>query len=213
MIIQEYDFSNDTILQREINEDIFKTSIDEDIITEIIIATKNNSRQGSACAKTRAEVSYSTRKPWRQKGTGRARAGTRKSPIWVKGGVIFPPRPRKFKTKQPKKVKKLAFKSALYMKLKEQNLFLIKNFNSSIRTKDVLKDFEKISFLLTPPRKKVLVIYDEKNSSLNLALRNVMDEFTAIPWDSVCTYDIVKSDKVLATSEAFENLEKRLENV
>jgi len=99
------------------------------------------------------------------------------------------------------------------MKLKEQNLFLIKNFNSSIRTKDVLKDFEKISFLLTPPRKKVLVIYDEKNSSLNLALRNVMDEFTAIPWDSVCTYDIVKSDKVLATSEAFENLEKRLENV
>jgi len=212
MIIQEYDLNDNTIFNKEVRDDFFKNLINEDTLTEIIIATKNNSRQGSACAKTRAEVSYSTRKPWKQKGTGRARAGMKKSPIWVKGGVIFPPRPRKFKTNMPKKVKKLAFKTALYMIIKEQNLFLVKNFNSSIRTKAILKDFEKIS-LLTSPNKNVLVIYDEKNNFLNLALRNVTDKFLALPWDSVCTYDIVKSDKVLITSEAFENLEKRLENV
>lgn len=212
MIVQEYDFNNDTILQKEVSEDIFKTSVSENTITDVVIATKNNNRQGSACAKTRAEVSYSTRKPWKQKGTGRARAGMKKSPIWVKGGVIFPPRPRSFKTALPKKVKKLAFKSALYIKLQEQNLFLINNFNPSVRTKDVLKNFKKLPFLATS-RGKVLIIYDEGNSSINLALRNVMDEFLAIPWDSVCTYDVVKSDKVLITTEAFENLGKRLENV
>jgi large subunit ribosomal protein L4 len=212
MIVQEYDFGSDTILQKEVSEDIFKTSVSENTITDVVIATKNNNRQGSACAKTRAEVSYSTRKPWKQKGTGRARAGMRKSPIWVKGGVIFPPRPRSFKTALPKKVKKLAFKSALYMKLQEQNLFLIRNFNSSFKTKEVIKNFKKMPFLTTP-REKALIIYDEGNSSINLALRNVMGEYLAIPWDSVCTYDVVKSDKVLITTEAFENLGKRLENV
>jgi len=81
MIIQEYDLNDNTIFHKEVRDDFFKNLINEDTLTEIIIATKNNSRQGSACAKTRAEVSYSTRKPWKQKGTGRARAGSTRSPI------------------------------------------------------------------------------------------------------------------------------------
>lgn len=212
MTIQEYDAENKVISQREINESLFAVSADGDVITQAIVATKNNLRQGSACAKTRAEVNYSTHKPWRQKGTGRARAGMRKSPIWVKGGVIFPPRPRKFRTNLPKKVKNLAFKMAFYMKLKDQNIFLLKNFSPSHRTKEVLVNFRKIPFL-EAPKTRTLIIYDNENSFLNLAFRNVGDKFTTIPWESVCTYDIVKHDKVLITSKAFENLEKRVGNV
>ena len=209
--LQTYNINSGTVSERELSDEFFPSSINEEIVTQVIVATRNNSRQGSACAKTRASVSYSTRKPWRQKGTGRARAGMRKSPIWVKGGVIFPPRPRDFSVNIPVKIKKAAFRTLLSMKIKENNVFLIENLlNASHKTKEVLALISSIPFL-KGEKGKILFIYDESNGNLDLALNNVR-KFTPINWQSVCTYDIARHGKVLITEEALNNLEKRLEN-
>lgn len=212
MQLESYNINSGDISYKEINDEYFPSTTNEEIIYRVIVATRNNSRQGTACAKTRAEVNYSTKKPWRQKGTGRARAGMRKSPIWVKGGVAFPPRPRDFSINIPKKVKKLAFKSILAMKIKDKDIILIENFlDESFKTKEVISLIDKIPFLKDDKR-RVLIIYDESNGDIDLALNNV-HKFTTINWQSVCTYDMAKHGKILCTIEAFDNIKKRLENV
>ncbi len=180
-----------------------------DLMHQAVIVTRNNARAGTACAKTRSEVKFSTKKPWRQKGTGRARVGSRRSPIWVKGGVTFPPRPRDFSVSFPKKQRKLAFRSAFLMATEKENgLIVLKNFQvSDMKTKTVLNLLNKEEW----SKRKTLVIYDESNGPIYYGLRNVQ-RFTPMQWQSVCTLDFVSHDCILITEEALNCLKERLEN-
>jgi len=209
MKIQVYDAEEKNISLNEADMDYLPTDIHLDLINNAVIITRNNQRSGTACAKTRAEVNFSTRKPFRQKGTGNARAGTKKSPLWRKGGVIFPPRPRSFSVCFPKKQRKLAFRSAFSMKVnQEDSFFLVRNLKDETgKTKDVLK---KLNFgeLLNG---KILLIYDVANGDLTTVLNNVVN-ITPMEWNSVCTFDIVKHKKMLITEEAMKALETRLKN-
>lgn len=182
--------------------------INKDLVLQAVIRTQNNLREGTACAKTRAEVSFSTRKPFRQKGTGNARAGMKKSPIWRKGGVIFPPRPRDFSTDMNRKQRKIAFQHALQIRVQDENLFILKNLNTTThKTKEVLSQLDHELF----KNKKSVLIYDEKNGALAVNLSNV-PHIQAIDWKSVCTYDIIRAKQVFITEEALIALEKRLQN-
>lgn len=209
MKIQILDVEQNEFVADEIDLHFLPQEIHTDLITNAVMVTRNNLRSGSACAKTRAEVNFSTRKPFRQKGTGNARAGTKKSPLWRKGGVIFPPRPRDFSTGFPKKQRKLAFKNAFSMRVNGDNeFFLVRNLKDDTgKTKDLLKKIN-IGELLSG---KVLLVYDITNGNLGTVLGNVKN-LSPIEWNSVCTYDIVKNRKLVVTEEAFKALESRLNN-
>ncbi len=141
-----------------LKDDVFGVKISQGTIYEAIKNELANSRVGTACAKGRSEVAASNQKPWRQKGTGRARAGDRKSPLWVGGGVAFGPKPRDFSYKIPKKVKRLAFKSILSLKTKEERLKVVEDFSvDSGKTKDLIKILKN----LIPDERAVIILGDE----------------------------------------------------
>jgi large subunit ribosomal protein L4 len=180
----------------------------QDLIVRVVIQTRNNARIGTACAKTRAEVNFSTRKPWRQKGTGNARAGTRRSPIWVRGGVTFPPRPRSYATQIPKKLKRLAFASAIKHILEENKVCLIAQLNDEVgKTSPIVKKLNHEDFA----KGRNLLIFDPTaNGNLLLSLRNV-PSYIPVEWKDVCTYDLINCKRVLITEEAVQGLEKRID--
>jgi large subunit ribosomal protein L4 len=206
--IQVFDVATKQVNKEMVAFPELNKPINKDLVTQAVIRTQNNLRDGNACAKTRAEVSFSTRKPFRQKGTGNARAGMKKSPIWRKGGVIFPPRPRDFSTDMNKKQKKLAFQNALHIRLQDEKLYILKNLNViTHKTKEVLSQLDHDLFR----NHKSLLIYDEKNGALAVNLNNVPN-IEAIDWNTVCTYDIIRASQVFITEEAFQALEKRMQN-
>ncbi|MDD4029049.1 MAG: 50S ribosomal protein L4 [Caldisericia bacterium] len=179
-----------------------------DLIVRVIVQTRNNARIGTACAKTRGEVNFSTRKPWRQKGTGNARAGTRRSPIWVRGGVTFPPRPRSYATTIPKKQRRLAFNSAIKWILEEKKVYLVSHLKDEMgKTNPIIKKLNHEEFA----KGRNLIIFDPTaNGKLLLSLRNT-PSYIPIEWKDVCTYDLINCRRVLITEEAVQGLEKRIE--
>jgi large subunit ribosomal protein L4 len=141
-----------------LNDDVFDSKVRQGTIYEAIKNELANSRVGTACSKGRSEITASTQKPWRQKGTGRARSGDRKSPLWVGGGVAFGPKPRDFSYKIPKKMKRLAFKSILSLKTKEERLKVVEDFSvDSGKTKDLLKILKN----LIPAERAVIILGDD----------------------------------------------------
>ncbi len=167
----------------------------------------NNGRAGTACAKTRAEVSGGGKKPWKQKGTGRARAGSLRSPLFRGGGVIFGPKPRSFETSLPQKARKLALKSALSAKL--DIITVVKDFSeiSEAKTKvmaKVLKDLNATG--------KILIIADlnaEENKNLVLSARNIPSVKLLLP-TNLNVKDLVEADTIIATEAAINSITERL---
>ncbi len=167
----------------------------------------NNGRAGTACAKTRAEVSGGGKKPWKQKGTGRARAGSLRSPLFRGGGVIFGPKPRSFETSLPQKARKLALKSALSAKL--DIMTVVKDFSeiSEAKTKvmaKVLKDLNATG--------KILIIADltaEENKNLVLSARNIPSVKLLLP-TNLNVKDLVEADTIIATEAAINSITERL---
>lgn len=141
-----------------LKDEVFACNVSQGTIYEAIKNELANNRVGTACAKGRSEITASTQKPWRQKGTGRARSGDRKSPLWVGGGVTFGPKPRNFNYKIPKKIKRLAFKSILSLKSKEERVKIVEDFSvESGKTKDLLKILKN----LIPAERAVIILSDE----------------------------------------------------
>ena len=167
----------------------------------------NNGRAGSACAKTRAEVSGGGKKPWKQKGTGRARAGSLRSPLFRGGGVIFGPKPRSYETSLPQKARKLALKSALSAKL--DIITIVKDFSEITETKTkvmakILKDLNA--------KGKILIIADltaEENKNLVLSARNIPSVKLLLP-TNLNVKDLVEADTIIATEAAINSITERL---
>ena len=166
----------------ELREDVFGVKVSEGSIYHAIKNELANTRVGTASSKTRGEVNGSRRKPWRQKGTGRARAGTRQSPVWVGGGVAFGPKPRDYSYALPKKVKRLAIRSILSMKNQEDRLKIIEDFDvESGKTRDLVK----ILKALVPEERTIMIVKDDA-PLLKRAGRN-------IPWLSFLSFNRLRA--------------------
>ena len=174
-------------------------------VHDAVTAYRAAQRSGTACTKNVGEVAGSNKKPWRQKGTGRARAGSIRSPLWAGGGVVFGPRPRDFTKKISKKTRSLALRKALSERLKAGDVVVLDDLKlSSPKTKEFLKVIKALELKGT-----TLLIANSDDQNLALASRNV-ENVTLTTSDSLNTYDVLRPDKLVFTKSAFEKVEARL---
>jgi len=175
-------------------------------VHDAVTAYRAAQRSGTACTKTAGEVSGSNKKPWRQKGTGRARAGSNQSPLWVGGGVVFGPKPRDFTKKISKKTRALALRKALSERLKAGDVVIVDDLKL---TSPKTKEFDAIISALELTGTTLIVSNGDENKNLTLASRNLVG-VTLTTGDSLNTYDVLRPDKLLFTKSAFEQVEARL---
>ncbi len=174
-------------------------------VHDTVTAYRAAQRSGTACTKNVGEVTGSNKKPWRQKGTGRARAGSNQSPLWVGGGVVFGPRPRDFSKKVSKKTRSLALRKALSERLKAGDVVVLDDLKlASPKSKDFIKMISALGLTGT-----TLVIANTDDKNLALASRNV-EKVAVTTSDSLNTYDVLRPDKLVFTKSAFEKVEARL---
>jgi large subunit ribosomal protein L4 len=174
-------------------------------VHDTVVAYRAAQRMGTACTKNVGEVSGSNKKPWRQKGTGRARAGSFQSPLWVGGGVVFGPKPRDFTKKVNSKTKQLALRKALSERLKAGDVVVVDDLKlGSPKTKDFVGVLSALDLKGT-----ALFVSQDVDKNLTLASRNV-ENVTLATSDTLNTYDVLRSDKLVFTRGAFEKVEARL---
>lgn len=189
----------------ELGFELVDVSRGQQAVHDVVVAYQASQRMGTACAKTRSEVSGSGKKPWRQKGTGRARAGTHKSPLWNGGAVAHGPRPRDFSKKVNKQTRRLALRKAITERLKADDVILVQDIRlEAVRTKAFVAVLEALGVQGT-----VLVVQAGGNENLLLSARNVagVDVTTA---DGLNTYEMLRCDKILFTLPAWERVQERL---
>ena len=173
-------------------------------VHDTVTAYRAAQRSGTACTKNVGEVSGSNKKPWRQKGTGRARAGSHQSPLWVGGGVVFGPKPRDFAKKVSKSTRQLSLRKALSERLKAGDVVVVDELKlGSPKTKDF------VGLMSTLELTGTTLIVAAADRNLTLASRN-LPEVALATSDSLNTYDILRPDKLLFTRSAFEKVEQRL---
>lgn len=202
--VQIVNTKNENVGQLELNDDIFNLEVKEYILHDVVRMQRASWRAGTACTKTRVEVSGGGRKPWRQKGTGRARSGSRTSPVWRGGGTTFGPKPRDYSFKLNKKVKKQAVAMAMSARFQEGNLIVLDEFSMDrIKTKDF------VGIMDTLHVGTGLVIVDGPSDTLLKSSRN-SNGFKVLPVEGVNVYDILLHEKLVLVKPAIDILEKRL---
>ena len=174
-------------------------------VHDVVVAYNAAQRSGTACTKTAGEVQGSNKKPWKQKGTGRARAGSVRSPLWAGGGVVFGPKPRDFTKKISKKTRALALRKALSERLKAGDVVVVDDLKlASPKTREINNIILALDCLGS-----TLIVSHGQDKNLTLATRNVVNvELTTS--DSLNTYDVLRPDKLVFTKSAFEQVEARL---
>lgn len=186
----------------ELKDEVFGIEVNEAAIHQVVVAQLANKRQGTQSALTRAEVRGGGIKPWRQKGTGRARAGSSRSPVWTKGGMVFAVKPRDYSQKVNKKVRKLAIKSALSMKVADQNIIVLEDLALELpKTKLMAGVLNKFG------AEKALVVTAAKDEVIMRASGNIAGVKT-LTADSVNVYDLVNYDKLVITKDAVKKVEE-----
>ena len=186
-----------------LNDEVFKQEYNEALIHQVVVAHLANLRQGTKSSLTRSEVRGHAKKPWRQKGTGRARQGSTKAPQWRGGGVAFAPKPRDFSKKVNKEAKRVAFRSAISTKLAEKELVVLENLDiKDAKTKTMVEVLKNIGVDKTA----VVVIKGENENVLratgNIPCVEVTDS------NLLSVYDIVKCDKLVVTADAIKSIEE-----
>ena len=186
----------------ELNDGIFGIEPNQEVVHMAVVQYLANQRQGTQSAKTRAEVRGGGRKPWRQKGTGRARQGSIRSPQWKGGGVVFAPKPRDYSFKLNKKVKRLALKSVLSQKVLDEKLIVLDEIKfDAIKTKQMAVVLSNLNL------GKTLLVMDGENKNVVLSARNIPTMKTA-GVNSINVYDILKYDAFVVTKEAVEKMQE-----
>ena len=187
----------------ELNEDLFGMDYNEALIHQAVVTRLANERQGTKSTLTRAEVRGGGAKPWRQKGTGRARQGSIRSPQWTKGGVVFAPKSRDFSKKMNVTAKRIALFSALSQKIRDDEVVFVEELKvAAPKTKEVVKMLD--AFKLA---KSVLIVTNGKDEDLVRAANN-LEKVTTVPVELINTYDVVKSAKVVMSKDAALKLEE-----
>lgn len=206
-----YNMQGEKIGSCTLDDNIFAGEVNQPVLREAYIAYQNNLRQGTASTKTRAQVRGGGRKPWPQKGTGRARAGSIRSPLWVGGGVTFGPKPRDFKYKISKKKKRAALISALRLKLQEDRMFLLdKLVVEKGKTKEMVSFLGSFVPTVGANGKNLLVLLDidEKVRRASSNIKNL----TLTRADNLCGYHVLAHDTVYFTQDSLQKVVERLKN-
>lgn len=185
-----------------LNEKVFNVEVNKAVLHQVVVAQLANKRQGTQSAKTRAEVRGGGIKPWRQKGTGRARQGSIRSPQWVGGGIVFAPKPRDYRVSLPRSMRKVAMKSALTAKVMENEMIVLENLEfDAPKTKDM------VTMLKAFDVKKALIITAESNENVYKSGRNV-EGIQVMPVNNINVYDLLKYDNLIITQDAVSKLEE-----
>lgn len=203
-----YDNEGKKIDKVSVDETLFGGTVNKKLLQEVVVMYRSNQRRGTASAKDRGEVEGSTKKPWKQKGTGRARAGTIRSPLWRHGGVVFGPKPRSFYYQIPHQLKIKALDSALLSKFKGNETYIVNSFNIEIpRTKEFSAIIKKLG--IDPkserPKNKCLMGIKDPKRSLHLSSRNIPG-IKLMPITDLNAYDVIKYQRLMLTKEALEHL-------
>ncbi|MCK4917773.1 MAG: 50S ribosomal protein L4 [Candidatus Omnitrophica bacterium] len=188
------------------DETIFDGKINPNLMHQAVVTYLANKRSGLACTKTKGEVRGGGRKPWRQKGTGRARVGSNRSPLWRGGGVTFGPKPHSFNKDLPKKMKLLALKSSLNVKLHEEKIIVL-NELTSVSPKT--KDFVKIINNLKLNQDKIRLVLVSVENNIKLGSSN-LEKVLLCRADDVNTIDVLNCKKLIITKEALKVVEERV---
>ncbi len=184
-------------------DEVFKAPYNEALIHQVIVAYLANQRQGTKSTLTRTEVRGGGRKPWRQKGTGNARQGSIRAPQWIKGGVVFAPKPRDFSKKVNKQMKRAAFVSAISTCLAEKCLIVVDELNfKAPKTSEMVDILSALKL-----DKRTTIVTKSNDENVVLSARNIPN-VSVTTADQLCTYDIVVSDKLLVTKEAIKSIEE-----
>ena len=188
-----------------LNESVWGIEPNDAVLYDAITLARNNERQGTADTKTRSEVSGGGIKPWKQKGTGRARQGSIRAPHWPGGGVVFGPHPRSYAKKMNRKERRLALKSALSYKVIESEMIILDAFNmETSKTKDAKAILNTLN-----ATKKVLIVVDELTDNVVLATRN-LNNVVLLEANEINTYDVVAADNMIITEKAVKAIEEVL---
>ena len=186
----------------QLSENIFGAEVNVEAMHQVVVALLANKRQGTQSAKTRAEVSGGGIKPWRQKGTGRARQGSIRSPQWTHGGIVFAPKPRDYRVSVPKSMRRVAMKSALSSKVADNEIIVLESLEfDAPKTKDVVKMLAALNV------KKTLIVTIDSNENVYKSARNI-EGVAVLPLNNINVYDILKYDNFIITKEAVSKIEE-----
>ena len=201
--VDVYDMQGKKVSDVELNEKVFGIEPNEAVVHSVLVNYLANQRQGTQSTKTRAEVSGGGRKPWRQKGTGRARQGSIRAPQWIKGGIALGPKPRSYSYKVNKKEKQLAIKSLLSSKVLENELTVVDKLEmKETKTKEMVKTLSNLKV-----EGKTLIIVADKNENVYLSSRNI-EGVKAITLNMINVYDLLKYNKLVLPLDTVKKLEE-----
>ncbi len=205
--IAVYNIGGEKVGELELLKEVFDAEIKKYAVHQVIVAQLANKRQGTQSAKTRAEVSGGGKKPWRQKGTGRARQGSIRSPQWIHGGIVFAPKPRDYRVSTPKSLRKVAMKSALTSKVKESAMIVLDyiTFNEP-KTKELVKVMDNLKI-----NKNALLVTETSNKNVYRSSTNLQN-VKVIPVNNINVYDLLKYDNLVITQDAVKKLEEVYSN-
>ena len=201
--VDVYDITGKKVNSVELNENVFGIEPNENIVHSVLVNYLANQRQGTQSTKTRSEVRGGGRKPWRQKGTGRARQGSIRAPQWIKGGIALGPKPRSYRYTVNKKEKRLAIRSVLSSKVLENKLTVVDKLElAEIKTKSMVKAFNDLKV-----EGKTLVIIPEKNLNVQASARNIEGVKTILV-NTINIYDLLKYTNLVLTLDTVKKLEE-----
>lgn len=201
--VKLFNMAGQEVGELELSDNLFAVEYNGPVIHEVVVAYNANQRQGTKSTLTRSEVRGHSKKPWKQKHTGRARQGSTKAPQWKGGGIVFAPKPRDFYNKVNKQVKRLAFASAISQKLRQNEIIFIDEFNiAEPKTKEVVKFLDAFKI-----NKSVMIVTDKVNRDALRAVAN-LEKAGIETAELLSTYDVVSNDKVVMTKEAVKSLEE-----
>ena len=201
--IDVYDIQGKKVSTVDLKEEVFGIEPNEAVVHSVLVNFLANQRQGTQNTKTRAEVRGGGRKPWRQKGTGRARQGSIRAPQWIKGGIALGPKPRSYKYTVNKKERQLAVKSVLSSKVLEKELVVVDNLPlKDIKTKEMVKALSNLKV-----EGKALIMLPEKNENVQKSARNIEGVKTTLV-ETINVYDLLKYNKLVLTEDTVKKLEE-----
>ncbi|MDP2799306.1 MAG: 50S ribosomal protein L4 [Deltaproteobacteria bacterium] len=203
-VLDVYNMQKEKVSEITLNDDVFSVPVREDVLHEVVTMQLAKRRAGTASTKSRSEVSGGGCKPWRQKGTGRARSGSNTSPVWRRGGAVFGPKPRDYSYKVPRKVRKLALRMALSAKLRDSQMLIVDDFTlDEIKTKKIVQTMNNLGV------KNVLIVMNERQKNLEKSARNI-PYVDVLPYTDINVHDILIHNNLILHRDCIPKIEEFL---
>jgi len=209
IVVPVHDMDAKVVEEMELDAHVFDGEVNKKTLYQAIVGFRANQRQGTAATKTRGEISGGGKKPWKQKGTGHARHGSIRSPLWRHGGVVFGPHPRDFSYKMPQKIRSEALRSSINAKIGSGDFILVEKIHIM---HPKTKEFVKFLDSLKVGASSIICVIDAITENIKRSTKNIQ-RLEIVDSNSVNAYDVLNSKKILITRDSLKNLTKRLKNV